>query len=213
VSPIRAVIWDMGGVLYVTPFEVFDDLERQRGLAPGTLPRGPFAPGGDDEYARCSTGELSERDYWKGYEDRLAGRGIHLRIGEVIDWSNRLRPEVMDVIAKLDGHYLQAILTNDSTSWLGDGWWETWPYRRLFASVIDVATLGVRKPHPDTYLASAAALGVAPGDCLFIDDMQLNVDGAEAAGMRGFFFDHTDAAGSVASLLAMLLPGETAGGR
>jgi FMN phosphatase YigB (HAD superfamily) len=45
---------------------------------------------------------------------------------------------------------------------------------------------------------------------LFIDDMQVNVDGAEAVGMRGFFFDHTDAAGSVARLLDMLLPQEAA---
>ncbi len=207
-SELRAVIWDMGGILYVTPFEVFDELERELGLEPGTLPRGPFGPGGDPEYAKCSTGELSEGDYWRGFHERLAERGIGIDIAEMIDWSDRLRPEVMDAIARLDGHYLQATLSNDSSKWLGDGWWDDWPYRKYFASVIDVVTLGMRKPHPDTYLASARALGIEAEECLFIDDMQVNVDGAEAVGMRGFFFDHTDAAGSIARLLAMLLPDE-----
>lgn len=209
-SEIRAVIWDMGGILYVTPFEVFDDLERELGLEPGTLPRGPFGPAGDPEYAKCSTGELTEGEYWRGFHERLAAQGVDIDIAESIDWRDRLRPEVMEAIARLDGHYLQATLSNDSSRWLGDRWWEDWPYRKYFASVIDVVTLGVRKPHPDTYLASARALGVEPGQCLFIDDMQVNVDGAEAVGMRGFFFDHTDVAGSIARLLDMLLPREAA---
>ena len=209
-SGIKAVIWDMGGILYVTPFEVFDEVERDLGLEPGKLPRGPFEPGGDSDYTRCSTGELSESDYWRSYHERLAAQGIQLDIAAMIDWSDRLRPEVMDAIARLDGHYVQATLSNDSSKWLGDGWWQSWPYRKYFASVIDVVTLGVRKPHPDTYLASARALGVEPAECLFVDDMQVNVVGAESVGMRGFFFDHTDAAGSVERLLAMLLPDEAA---
>jgi putative hydrolase of the HAD superfamily len=211
VSEVRAVIWDMGGILYLTPFEVFDEVERDLGLEPGILPRGPFEPAGDPEYAKCSTGELSEGDYWRGFHERLSTQGIDVDIAAMIDWSDRLRPEVMDAIASLDGHYLQATLSNDSSRWLGEGWWETWPYRKHFASVIDVVTLGVRKPHPDTYLVSARALGVEPGECLFVDDMQVNVDGAEAVGMRGFFFDHTDVPASVRRLLAMLLPNEEPG--
>jgi HAD superfamily hydrolase (TIGR01509 family) len=44
---------------------------------------------------------------------------------------------------------------------------------------------GVRKPHPEAYLIAARELGVAPGECLFVDDRQKNVDAAIAVGMRG----------------------------
>lgn len=43
-----------------------------------------------------------------------------------------------------------------------------------------------------------------PSECLFIDDMPVNVAGAEAVGMMGFLFSVTDPAGSVARLRALL---------
>jgi HAD superfamily hydrolase (TIGR01509 family) len=47
---------------------------------------------------------------------------------------------------------------------------------------------GVRKPSKQAYLGAAAALGVAPGECLFVDDRPENVAAAEALGMRGHVF-------------------------
>jgi HAD superfamily hydrolase (TIGR01509 family) len=40
------------------------------------------------------------------------------------------------------------------------------------------------KPHPDTYLAAAAALGIAPPRCLAIEDAEKGVTSAREAGMR-----------------------------
>ena len=40
------------------------------------------------------------------------------------------------------------------------------------------------KPHPDPFLAAAAQLGVAPGDCLVFEDGEAGVMAAEAAGMK-----------------------------
>ncbi len=39
------------------------------------------------------------------------------------------------------------------------------------------------KPHPDLFLFAAAAMGVAPGSCVLIEDSPLGVTGARAAGM------------------------------
>ena len=48
--------------------------------------------------------------------------------------------------------------------------------------------VGHIKPRAEFYLACAAAAGVAPGDCVFIDDLPENVEGARAAGLRGLLF-------------------------
>ena len=47
---------------------------------------------------------------------------------------------------------------------------------------------GLRKPEPAAYTSAAESLGVAPGDCLFIDDRQANCDGARAVGMPAVRF-------------------------
>ncbi len=40
------------------------------------------------------------------------------------------------------------------------------------------------KPHPDTYLAAAAELGIEPGRCLAVEDAEKGVRSARDAGMR-----------------------------
>ncbi len=43
---------------------------------------------------------------------------------------------------------------------------------------------GMRKPEPESYLGAARSLGVAPEDCVFVDDRTKNVEGARAVGMK-----------------------------
>ena len=47
---------------------------------------------------------------------------------------------------------------------------------------------GVRKPAPNAYLGAAAACGVSPAECLFVDDRAENVDAARGVGMDAFVF-------------------------
>jgi HAD superfamily hydrolase (TIGR01509 family) len=69
------------------------------------------------------------------------------------------------------------------------------------------------KPHPDLFLFAAAAMGVAPGSCVVIEDSPLGVTAARAAGMRVFGFapegDGADLAGAGARLFRDMaaLPG------
>jgi HAD superfamily hydrolase (TIGR01509 family) len=71
----------------------------------------------------------------------------------------------------------------------------TMSYRRLaqavvaalpagsFAAVVAGDEVGNGKPHPEPYLRAAARLGVAPGDCLAIEDSPTGVASARAAGV------------------------------
>ncbi len=52
---------------------------------------------------------------------------------------------------------------------------------------------GVRKPDSEAYLGAARALGVEPGDCLFIDDRPQNCAAAERARMPAIVFENADA--------------------
>ena len=53
----------------------------------------------------------------------------------------------------------------------------------LFDHIVDAATIARPKPDPEIFLAAAHALGVAPADCLGIEDAVAGVDAIKAAGM------------------------------
>lgn len=48
--------------------------------------------------------------------------------------------------------------------------------------------VGLIKPSAEFYHACASAAKAAPGDCVFIDDMPENIDGARAAGLMGVHY-------------------------
>jgi putative hydrolase of the HAD superfamily len=198
-SSVTAVIWDIGGIVYVTPFEVFDRLESERGLPAGTLPRGPF--GTDPDYRAVEDGRAAEPDYWAAMRHRLLSRGIDLDVHRDITWLGNERPEVLELMRTLQGRVRQAVLTNDASAFLGQGWQQHWPHRSLVDAVLDSLTLGVRKPHPDAFRAAAAAIGEPLHRCLFVDDLSVNVHAAREVGMQAVCFDVTDPAAGVRAVL------------
>ena len=48
--------------------------------------------------------------------------------------------------------------------------------------------IGYLKPEPKIYLAAAESVETTPQQCLFIDDREINVDGAQSLGMQSIQF-------------------------
>jgi putative hydrolase of the HAD superfamily len=207
---IDAVVFDMGGILHPTPFEVLPAIAAAKGWPIEAFPRGPFDPTADPAYVDVDRGRIREPQYWAAVGERLAGQGIVLDIHEVVDWDGRDRAEVVDAIRRLARTYRMALLTNDATDWLGPGWRHTWWLRDEFEVLVDAAEEGLRKPAPEIYLRVTERLGLAPERCVFVDDLTVNCEGAAAVGMRPFWFDVTAPAPSTLRLLEWLLPDEAA---
>jgi len=58
--------------------------------------------------------------------------------------------------------------------------------RKYFPVVISADDVTISKPHPDTFLLCAKALGIAPADCIVFEDAPKGVESALNAGMRAF---------------------------
>lgn len=200
-----AIVWDMGGIMYRYFTEMLVDRGREQGWPLPEMALGPTGPGPDAAYEDLLEGRIGETAYVQGIIDSLAGRGIQFDPASDLAWTTHRRPQTWDAITRIAaaGH-LQAVLTNDASRWLGDGWWENWEHAGHFAAVIDVITLTERKPDPGPYLAAARALRIAPQGCLFIDDLPVNCRGAEAVGMASLRFDVADPDGSIERLLDRL---------
>lgn len=57
------------------------------------------------------------------------------------------------------------------------------PVTDLFDVEVRSGEEGLRKPDPEIYRLAAKRLGVAEEDCVFVDDIPANVEGARAVGM------------------------------
>jgi putative hydrolase of the HAD superfamily len=192
----------MGGIMYRYFTEVLLDRDDVRATG---IPLGPTGSVEDPDYERMNRGDIDEHAYLDIIRSRLAGAGLDLDPVTAIDWPRQQRPETWAVIhAAHDAGHPQALLTNDASKWLGDNWWETWEPAEWFDALIDVTQIGIRKPAPEPYLAAARALGLPPGDGVFVDDMVVNCAGAEAVGMGSHHVDIRDARGAMGRLAKRL---------
>lgn len=65
----------------------------------------------------------------------------------------------------------------------------TWPWIADFENPTLSYQVGVMKPSAEIYLAAADNVNTPPEKCLYIDDLDINVDGARAVGMTAVRFE------------------------
>ena len=180
---IRAVIFDLGGVVLESPFDVIAGRERQDGFDISLFNQVASAP--DGAWARHETGRISRDEFITAFEAECAvvGRVIDARrLLDDIEAYARPRMRVVEVIVKLrDNGFLVAALTNNWESPNAD--WEVSSFQARFDVFVESWVEGVHKPDPRIYLSACARLGVEPVECVFLDDIGRNLKTARDLGM------------------------------
>jgi putative hydrolase of the HAD superfamily len=187
--PIKAVIFDFGGVLLRTEDPGGRrEWEKRLGLETGELDRIVF---GSDTTDRSMVGLATQDDVWQRVAARLDLDDETLGELRRDFWSgDRLDVELVQFVRELHRRCKTAILSN------------AWPgARRAFVQrfglgdavdeIIVSSEECIAKPDARIYRTAAERLGVAPQEALFVDDMEENVEAARAIGMRGIRFSNT----------------------
>ena len=210
---MRIVLFDLGGVVIRTPFEMVPDFETRRGLPPGRLRlHGPFAPDRDELWQRRAAGEVTERQYWLEQCLRLSAE-VEVDHPDPTRWlmdelydapeDRIVRPEVVTLIDGLEERgFTIAALTNDLSRFHSAGWIERMSVFARFDPLIDLSDFGTFKPDPAAYRHALEVLDVAPESLLFVDDQGDNVVAARDAGIPTVEFDATDVAASIEQVMA-----------
>jgi putative hydrolase of the HAD superfamily len=200
---IRAVISDFGGVLTNRLIEAFAAFQNETGISTEQLGRGmQRVAERDGEYPlfRLERGEISERDFLENLswslEAELGHRPTLHRFREI--YFDALHPNepMLDLMRELrDGGFRMAILTNNVREW-EELWRSKLPLDEIFELIVDSAWVGIRKPDHAIYKLAIERLGdgLAPADCLFVDDNQLNVEAARELGMTAIQFHSNEQA-------------------
>jgi putative hydrolase of the HAD superfamily len=185
--PYRAVIFDLGGVVFPSPFEAFDAYDRGNELEPGTMRALIRTSSESGAWAALERGELSMDEFVDALEVEALAAGFRIdarRLMGQIGASFGPRPEMARAIERIRSSGLRtAALTNNwaderrrSTS---NGLQEA----GLFDVIVESAVEGLRKPDPRIYALALARLNVLASEAVFLDDLGMNLKPAREMGM------------------------------
>ena len=121
---------------------------------------------------------------------RLSGLG-EVEISEVMNSRHIRNQSLVDYLQTLKSDFKIGLLSNVGQGAM-DQLFAPSEQEQLFDAVVLSSTIGAIKPSPAAYEAIAEALGVQPEECVMVDDMPSNVEGAERVGMRGVVFYSTE---------------------
>ncbi|HET8759241.1 MAG TPA: HAD family phosphatase [Solirubrobacteraceae bacterium] len=207
---IAAVISDFGGVLTKPLMNAFNRVQDDMAVpidAYGPAFQHSLSRDGVHPLFALERGEISEREFLARLERgfrAVLGREVSLHgFGEQLLAAMEPNQELFDHYAQLrrERSLRFALCTNNVREW-ESRWRALLPIDELFEVVVDSAFVGTRKPEPEIYAITLERLGVPAPACVFIDDLEPNVEAAESAGMHGIV--HRDTAQTIAALESLL---------
>jgi putative hydrolase of the HAD superfamily len=183
----KAVIFDLGGVVFPSPFEAFDEYDTANGLEPGTVRALIRRSSETGAWASLERGELTMTEFAAALEAEATAVGFALdtaRLMQTVGGRFGPRPEMVTAIGRIRDHGLRtAALTNN---WATEGG-ATAPNSRRdaldFDVIVESSRVGLRKPDPRIYELTLDRLGVAATDAVFLDDLGINLKPARQLGI------------------------------
>ncbi len=193
-------MFDFGGVILSSPFEAFAAYERETGLEPGTIRTLNSTNPDSNAWARLERGELDAAGFAQAFEAEASAVGVTLDAERILPGlRGEIRPGMVKAVELCGQHLLTAMLTNNFRDpQVGQPDPSMLAVYRLFDHVVESSVVGVRKPEPRFYEIACDTLGVGPDECVFLDDLGVNLKPARAMGMTTIKVD--DPAVAIAEL-------------
>src|SRR6267154_6368071 len=185
---IEAVIWDFGGVLTTSPFEAFSRYETEKGLPADIIRRTNAANHLENAWAKFERAEVDIDAFDELLATGSRALGAEVRGKDVLPLlSGDLRPEMVEALKRVKAKFKTGCITNNlPANAIGSRSGRSLYVAEvmvLFDHVIESAKIGLRKPDPRIYQMMVEALKVDPGQCIYLDDLGVNLKPARDMGM------------------------------
>jgi putative hydrolase of the HAD superfamily len=205
---IRAVISDFGGVLTTPLIAGFLAYQDEAGVSLEELGHAMHRAAesyGEHPLFALERGEIAEAEFARRLQEQL-GTGFDLaRLRRLYFDRIEPNPPMIRYLSELRGRGLRmALLTNNVREW-EPLWRAKLPeVEEIFELVVDSAFVGMRKPERRIYELTLERLGdgLRAEECVFVDDLDINCEGARAVGMSTVRF--RDAGQAIAELESAL---------
>ena len=185
---IEAILFDFDGVIRQWDESDLWTFETEANIERGTV----FAVAFSKElHAPLTRGELTWAQ-WKDETERILveSHGAFIRpiVKRFFAFEGRIDLNMVKLIKQLPKNLRLGILTNNHDRF--EEYLQRVGVAELFDAVINTHRIGVAKPEKLAYQKAVSHLSVEPQNCLFIDDVEGNVDGGEAAGLKCHHFQN-----------------------
>jgi putative hydrolase of the HAD superfamily len=179
---MKGLLVDFGGVLTTNVFESFRAFCRDEGIEPDRMtalfrsePRALAA------VRALERGELTEEGFGQRFGE-LLGLEEGRRGGMVDRMFGYVHPDetMVDALRRARAQGVRTGLVSNS---MGVDRYDRSTFPELFDGVVISGDVGMHKPQPEIFLLGAKRAGLAPEECVFVDDLRQNCEGAEAVGM------------------------------
>lgn len=204
---IRAVVFDIGGVLEITPDPQMRGMvtrwEALAGMEPGEMEKRLERTA--HLWKAGALGHCTEADIERGLRD-LAGfteeQTSDFMAHMWREYLGTLNVELTDYFRGLRPRYRTGIISN---SFVGarEREQELYRFHEIADPIIYSHEVGIAKPDPRIYELTCERMGVQPGEMIFLDDAEACINGAQAVGIHGILF--RDNAQAIADIEACLL--------
>lgn len=185
---VRAVFWDFGGVVLSSPFDAFNTYEENHSLPTDFIRSVNTHKPDSNAWALLERNDIGPDEFDSLFATESEALGHRIPGADILALlSGSVRPEMVIALdAVMAGGYITACLTNNVVS---D---DTATQRRpdvahvmaKFDHVVESSKVGVRKPEPRFYEIACELAGVEPTECVFLDDLGINLKPARAMGMQ-----------------------------
>jgi putative hydrolase of the HAD superfamily len=195
-----AVLFDIGGVLYLPDVSLNDRWERRLGLVEGQLGEVLY---GNPVAERAMVGKATDEEMWEHFGRRFRLTPADLASLKYDMWKGGTWDRaLLDFARSLRSRYKTGTIS-DAVPGTRENVIE-YVNSDIFDVRVFSAEEGVRKPDPEIYIRALSRLGVAPAAAIFVDDRFKNVEGARRVGMHALHY--TDSVGvrqEIARLLGL----------
>ena len=166
----------------------------------------PYAP--DSQERRMIQEVVFDRLYWDPLDsgkitDEQVREGIRSRLPADLaekgcqaydHWIENLTPiaGMQELAAEIKAQGGHLFLLSDISIGFAEGYQVNPWVKELFSmfdGLVCSGPIGMTKPHKETFQYLLEHFGLNAGECVFIDDRQVNADGAREAGIRAIVFN------------------------
>lgn len=184
---IKAVIFDLGGVVMDSPMEILADIEKKHGVEHNFINQMIVDVGPQGAWARLERGEIPMDEFYVAFDREIQSIGANISSRDIMSAINsytRVRPEMLDAVRRIrKAGYKTAALTNN---WIADDEIASQldAFKEEFDVFVESSRVGLAKPDPEIYKLVLEKLGIAPEEAVFLDDIGRNLKPARKMGMH-----------------------------
>jgi putative hydrolase of the HAD superfamily len=187
--PIRAIFFDLGGVILRTEYQTpRQHLAESLNMEYDDLVRLVFE---SETSRKASIGTLTADEHWAALMVRLKRPASDAqRIRDEFFGGDVLDHELIQLIRALHSKYKTGLISNawnDLRQYIAKQ-----KFDDCFDGITISAEVGVVKPDARIYQVALEQARVQANEAVFVDDFSVNIEGCEKVGMQGILFKDPD---------------------